>query len=150
MKTLLATILLFAATSVAAVEHLDVIKVKIKPECSVAEYVAITEDFNENWGKAHGYHAWVAVPIQSEDLYTVWWMARLPMQPPGARPGIPGATHSLIRSRLKPSCGRAFRPAPRTWAAGGMICTESPPVTSCLSGIGGPGPPIFIRRTCFK
>lgn len=74
MKTLLATILLFAASSAYSVEHLDVIKVKIKPECSVAEYVAITEDFNESWGKAHGYHAWVAVPIQSEDLYTVWWM----------------------------------------------------------------------------
>jgi hypothetical protein len=57
-------------------EHMDFIQTKSTDECSVAEYVEIVKDFNEQWGKNHGYSAEVAVPLQGQDLDTIFWVSR--------------------------------------------------------------------------
>ena len=75
MKKLLA-LLLFAAPMSAQAEHLDVIQVTLKDGCSVAQYAAIAKDFNETFGKEHGYSAEVAAPLQSQDLTSVFWLGR--------------------------------------------------------------------------
>jgi len=56
--------------------HLDVIQVKLKDTCSVEKYRAIAKDFNEQWGKANGYQAEVAVSLQSHDLASIFWLGR--------------------------------------------------------------------------
>ncbi len=58
----------------ASAEYLDVIQVKLKEKCSPATYVAIKNDFNEQWGKSHGYRAEIAQPVQSNDLASVFWI----------------------------------------------------------------------------
>lgn len=57
-------------------DHMDVIQMKICENCSVAEYVAIMEDCNEQWGADYGYSAELAVPLQSDDLVSVFWVGR--------------------------------------------------------------------------
>src|SRR5438093_539266 len=58
----------------ASAEYLDVIQVKLKERCTPATYVAIKNDFNEHWGKGHGYRAEIAQPVQSNDLVSVFWI----------------------------------------------------------------------------
>jgi len=58
----------------ASAEYLDVIQVKLKEKCSPAKYIAIKDDFNEQWGKSHGYRAEIAQPVQSNDLVSVFWI----------------------------------------------------------------------------
>ena len=58
----------------ASAEYLDVIQVKLKEKCTPATYVAIKNDFNEHWGKSHGYRAEIAQPVQSNDLASVFWI----------------------------------------------------------------------------
>ncbi len=60
----------------ASAEHLDVIKATLKEGCSVPTYVAIKNDFNQQWGKGHSYHAEILVPLQSDDLAAVYWVGR--------------------------------------------------------------------------
>ena len=69
-----AAAMLLASPAFAA--HLDVIQSKIKPDCSVAQYVAIMNDFNSSWGRANGYHAEMAVPLQSDSFEAVFWLGR--------------------------------------------------------------------------
>ena len=38
------------------------------------KYVAIKNDFNEQWGKSHGYQAEIASAVTSNDLATVYWL----------------------------------------------------------------------------
>ena len=73
-KLLVLAFLLLPATSGA--DHLDVIQVKLDAKCSVAEYVKIAQDFNETWGKDHGYQAEVAVPLQNDELTSIFWVGR--------------------------------------------------------------------------
>ncbi len=63
-------------SAVAADGHMDVIQVTLDPKCSLAEYVKIKDDFNASWGDQNGYRAEVVVPIQSEDLQSVFWVGR--------------------------------------------------------------------------
>ena len=60
----------------ALADHLDVIQMTIGEDCSVAEYVSIMQDFNEQWAKDYGYVAELAVPLQSQDLVSVFWVGR--------------------------------------------------------------------------
>ena len=60
----------------ASAEYLDVIQVKLKEGCTLDKYVAIKNDFNEQWGKSHGYQAEVASPVQSTDLASIFWSGR--------------------------------------------------------------------------
>ena len=75
MKKLLLAILLISPISVLA-EHIDVIEVKLNDGCSVPEYVAIKDDFNEQWGAKNGYRSEVLVPIQSNNLISLFWVGR--------------------------------------------------------------------------
>jgi hypothetical protein len=73
MRTLLIVAIL-AAPLCARAEYLDVIQVKLKEKCTPATYVAIKNDFNEQWGKSHGYRAEIAQPVQSNDLASIFWI----------------------------------------------------------------------------
>jgi len=69
-------IALIALPMCAAADHLDVIDFKLKEGCDLAKYVQITHDFNTQWGASHGYHADLAVPLQSSDLESMRWLGR--------------------------------------------------------------------------
>ena len=71
---LIAALLLFPLS--AAAEHMDVIQVTLKEGCTVAQYAAIKDDFNEQWGKHNGYLAEIAAPLQNDDLVSVFWLGR--------------------------------------------------------------------------
>jgi hypothetical protein len=73
MRRLLMTVLLLAPISASA-EWLDVIQGKLKEKCTLETYVAIKNDFNEQWGKSHGYQAEIASAVQSNDLATIYWL----------------------------------------------------------------------------
>ena len=73
MRRLLMLAVLIAPVYASA-EYLDVIQAKVKEKCSLATYVAIKNDFNEQWGKSHGYRAELAQPVQSTDLTSVFWI----------------------------------------------------------------------------
>ena len=75
MRRLLLIALLLAPISASA-EHLDVIQGKLKEGCTLEKYVTIKNDFNQQWGKAHGYQAEIASPVQSNDLASVFWIGR--------------------------------------------------------------------------
>ena len=75
MKKLLFALLLLLPVG-AFSEHVDVIEVELNEGCSVSTYVAIKNDFNENWGKEYGYHAEVLSPIQSNNLTSLFWVGR--------------------------------------------------------------------------
>ncbi len=76
MKNLLLILALLALPLSAGAEYMDVIQVKLNDDCSVQKYDQIKNDFNEQWGKKNGYMAEVAVPIQSDDLVSIFWIGR--------------------------------------------------------------------------
>ena len=73
MRRLL-TITLLLMPICASAEYLDVISGKLKEKCTVDKYVEMKNDFNEQWGKSHGYRAEIASAVQSNDLATVFWI----------------------------------------------------------------------------
>ena len=75
MKKLLCALLLSLPIGAFA-EHVDVIEVELNEGCSVSTYVAIKNDFNENWADKYGYQAEVLVPIQSNNLTSLFWVGR--------------------------------------------------------------------------
>jgi hypothetical protein len=75
MKRLLMIAVLLAPLPASA-EHLDVIQAKLKEGCTLEQYVAIKNDFNEQWGKSHGYRAEIASAVQSQDLGSLFWLGR--------------------------------------------------------------------------
>jgi hypothetical protein len=76
VKNLILIVALFALPFSAGAEYMDVIQVTLNDDCSVQQYVQIKNDFNEQWGKNNGYRAEIAVPIQSDDLVSVFWVGR--------------------------------------------------------------------------
>ena len=75
MKRLLLAMLIIAPVSVLA-DHIDVIEVQLNEGCTVAEYVAIKDDFNDQWASKYGYQSEVFVPIQSNNLISLYWVGR--------------------------------------------------------------------------
>ena len=75
MRVLLAMLLL-ALPVAAAADHLDVIEVKLNDGCSFNKYMDITKDFNAQFGSQNGYHAEVLMPIQSQNLVSMYWIGR--------------------------------------------------------------------------
>jgi hypothetical protein len=73
MKKLLLTILLLMP-ALASAEYLDVIKFKLTENCSFSEYMVIVQDFNTQWGQSNGYNSRVAMPLQNDDLGSMYWM----------------------------------------------------------------------------
>ena len=43
---------------------------------SMSTYMAIKDDFNEQWGASNGYQSEVLVPIQSHNLISLYWVGR--------------------------------------------------------------------------
>ncbi|MBT8099496.1 MAG: hypothetical protein KJO82_07080 [Gammaproteobacteria bacterium] len=70
-KILIAVALLLPLQAIA--EHMDVIEFKLQEGCSVSKYMAIVTDFNK-WGKSVGYNAKIAVPLQSHNLESWYWL----------------------------------------------------------------------------
>ena len=70
-KTLL--IALFALPLTAVAEHMDVIQFKMNEGCTFESYMEIVADFNE-WGQAYDYQTKIAVPLQNQDLNSMFWL----------------------------------------------------------------------------
>ena len=70
-RTLL--IALFTMPLTAVAEHMDVIQFKMNEGCTFETYMEIVADFNE-WGEDYGYRAKIAVPLQNEDLTSMYWV----------------------------------------------------------------------------
>ena len=75
MRVLLAMLLL-ALPMAATADHLDVIEFKLNDGCNFNTYMAIANDFNTQWGSQNGYHAEVLMPIQSQNLVSMYWIGR--------------------------------------------------------------------------
>lgn len=60
----------------AYAEHVDVIEFQLKETCSMPTYLAIVADFNEKWGKKNSYQSEILVPIQSNNLTSLFWVGR--------------------------------------------------------------------------
>lgn len=73
MKKLLLTILLLTP-ALASADYLDVIKFKLTENCSFSEYMVIVQDFNTQWGESNGYNSRIAMPLQDDDLGSMYWM----------------------------------------------------------------------------
>lgn len=58
----------------ASAEYMDVIEVKLLEGCSFDQYMEIVNDFNDDWGKANEYTSSVAVPLQKENLESMYWL----------------------------------------------------------------------------
>lgn len=72
MKKMILTLLLIVPFGASA-EYMDVIEFEMLEGCSFDKYLAIVKDFNE-WGDDYGYQAKVAVPLQSENLSSFYWL----------------------------------------------------------------------------
>lgn len=75
MKKLLIAALVLAPFSANA-DFLDVIQVKLKDGCTAKEYISIANDFNDQWAKDYGYRSEVAVPVQNDELVSIFWLGR--------------------------------------------------------------------------
>ena len=75
MKKLIA-IMLLALPMGAAADHMDVIEVKLNDGCAVSTYLQIARDFNTQWGARNEYKAEVLVPLQSQNLVSLYWVGR--------------------------------------------------------------------------
>jgi len=71
-KIFLALLLCLPMTALG--EYMDVIEVKLLDGCSFDKYMQIANDFNKEWGMANNYSARVAMPIQSDDLVSFYWL----------------------------------------------------------------------------
>lgn len=70
-KLIVAAAMILPLTASAA--HMDVIESEFVEGCSLAKLMPIVEDFNV-WGKAYGYKAEIAMPLQSENLTHWFWI----------------------------------------------------------------------------
>lgn len=75
MKKLIALFVL-AFPMAAQADYVDVIASKMTGACSMAKYLQIVKDFNEQWGKSHNYTVEILVPQQSADVHTFYWVGR--------------------------------------------------------------------------
>lgn len=66
--------LLLGLPLAASAEYMDVIKFELVDGCSFDKYMEIVDDFNSDWGQANGYMARVAMPIQNENLVSMYWL----------------------------------------------------------------------------
>lgn len=75
MKKTIAFILL-AVPLVASADYLDVIEFKLNDGCSFKQELQIAKDFNEQFGEKNGYKAELLMPIQSQNLVSMFWVGR--------------------------------------------------------------------------
>jgi hypothetical protein len=73
MKTFVLTLFL-SIPMIASAEYLDVIESKLVDGCSSDKYLKIVNDFNKEWGMKNGYTAKIAMPLQSSNLESIFWL----------------------------------------------------------------------------
>ena len=73
MKKLILALLLCIPMAASA-ENMDVIEFKLLDGCSFEKYMEIVNDFNSDWGEANGYKASIAMPLQNENLVSMYWL----------------------------------------------------------------------------
>ena len=73
MKKLL-FLLMFCLPLTANAEYMDVIEFELKDGCSFGEYLGIVEDFNTEWAPGTGYSSRIAMPLQSNNLTSLYWI----------------------------------------------------------------------------
>ena len=73
MKIFVLTLLLFIPMTASA-EYLDVVESKLVDGCSTDKYLKIVNDFNKEWGMKNGYTAKIAMPLQSSNLESIFWL----------------------------------------------------------------------------
>jgi hypothetical protein len=66
--------LLFFVPMVASAEYMDVIEFELNDGCSFGKYMEIVNDFNKDWGEANGYTSRIAMPLQNENLVSMYWL----------------------------------------------------------------------------
>ena len=77
MRAILAiALLLLVLPMTAAADHIDVIEFTLNEGCDMQTYMAIANDFNEQWGSKNGYQSEVLTPIQSHNLTSLFWVGR--------------------------------------------------------------------------
>ncbi|MFT5521316.1 MAG: hypothetical protein ACI9IA_001917 [Enterobacterales bacterium] len=77
IKTLFITLIILISIPLYAFGgHLDVIQVELKEGCAFNQYLAIAKDFNDKWAKDYDYHAEILMPVQSNDLKSLFWVGR--------------------------------------------------------------------------
>lgn len=67
-------VLLLLVPMVTSAEYMDVIEFKLNEGCSFNKYMEIVNDFNSDWGKANGYTSRVAMPLQNDNLVSMYWL----------------------------------------------------------------------------
>ena len=75
MKKTIALMLL-ALPLVAGADYLDVIETKLNDSCSFEQELQITKDFNAQWGAKYGYKAELLMPVESQNLVSIYWVGR--------------------------------------------------------------------------
>jgi hypothetical protein len=75
MKRLVAIVLL-ALPMGAIADHLDVIEFKLKAGCTFSTYMQIAKDFNSQWGAKNAYKSEILMPLQSNNLESLYWVGR--------------------------------------------------------------------------
>lgn len=74
MKKLL-VLAIFCIPMTVWADHIDVLPAHLKEGCSLETYLATVADFNK-WGMGHGYQVEVFVPMQGDDMSTMYWIGR--------------------------------------------------------------------------
>ena len=75
VRKIIATLVLLLPFGAMA-DHIDVIEFTLNENCSMSKYLAIKDDFNDQWGSKNGYRSEVLVPIQSNNLTSLFWVGR--------------------------------------------------------------------------
>ena len=67
---------LFCIPTISWADHVDVIPAILKEGCTLQTYLANVADFNKDWGSKHAYQVEVLVPMQGNDMVTLYWLGR--------------------------------------------------------------------------
>ncbi len=67
---------IFCIPAISWADHIDVIPGNLIDGCTAADYIAIVADFNKDWGSKYGYNVEVFVPLQGDDMSTLYWVGR--------------------------------------------------------------------------
>ncbi len=76
MKKLMLLFVL-ALPMAAQADYVDVIGSKMTGACTMAKYLQIVKDFNEQWAKSYGYKAKILIPQQSANVSMFYWVGRI-------------------------------------------------------------------------
>jgi hypothetical protein len=71
VKAAITTAFILPFTASAA--HMDVIESEFVNDCTITKFLPMVADFNK-WGEAYGYHAEIAMPLQSGNLTHFFWI----------------------------------------------------------------------------